>query len=53
MVVTFKRLVCSTCDKVRWHEIIHSPCCVACGNYNLDQEPVQLVEDEVEHFIGQ
>lgn len=35
MIVTFLKMMCNTCQKVRWHEKVVTPCCVHCQEYNL------------------
>jgi hypothetical protein len=42
MVVTFKKMWCASCQKIRNHEIVVSPCCVVCNDYNLNDiaEPI-------------
>lgn len=38
MLVKFKRFFCTHCEKQRWHETVHAPCCVTCHNYKWGAE---------------
>jgi len=49
MIVNFKKLFCNGCQKERWHEIVVTPSCVCCHEYNLTQPEAEI---EIERFIG-
>jgi len=41
VIVTFRKYHCDKCQKMRLHEVVITPCCVVCQEYNLNHVAVE------------